>query len=102
MENKVDKITLDNLSSVSKNNSSPLVSRDLNLVGHINVSVTAKIGSANITIDKLFSMKSGEVLTLQESLDSPVLLLVDGKTIARGQLVAVGENFGVEIIDVAQ
>ena len=97
MENKVDKITLDNLSSVSKNNSSPLVSRDLNLVGHINVSVTAKIGSANITIDKLFSMKSGEVLTLQESLDSPVLLLVDGKTIARGQLVAVGENFGVEI-----
>ncbi|VUD61716.1 Flagellar motor switch protein FliN [Thalassocella blandensis] len=100
MENNIEKIALDEISSeitpVSKN----LVSRDLNLVGHVNVGVSVNVGTAEISIEKLFTMKEGEVIKLAQELNAPLTLLVDNKAVAKGVLVSVDENFGVQITEV--
>ncbi len=77
----------------------PLVSKDMSLIGHVPVTLTALIGSVSISIDKLFALKKGEVLEMNESLDMPITLQLNGKSVARGELVAVEENFGIRITE---
>ncbi|WP_185232979.1 FliM/FliN family flagellar motor switch protein [Teredinibacter franksiae] len=77
-----------------------LLNKDMSLVGHVNVTVTVNVGSAEISIDDLFSVKKGSVLSLAEKMDEPVTLLVDGKIIARGELVATDETYGVLITEI--
>lgn len=78
----------------------PLVARDVGLIGHVNVKMSACVGQASVTVDELFNLKSGDVLPLDSQLDQPVVFHLDGKPVARGMLVAVGDNFGVHITDI--
>lgn len=78
----------------------PVVSRDLGLVGHVSVQLTAIVGNASLSIDSLFALKRGDVVELNESLDDPIVLLLNGKPVAKGELVAVEETFGVRITEV--
>lgn len=77
----------------------PLVNKDMSLVGHVPVTLTALIGSVSISIEKLFALKNGEVLEMNESLDMPITLQLNGKSVARGELVAVEDNFGIRITE---
>lgn len=97
MDQKIEKIALDDIQSETKATDKPLLGRDMDLVGHVNVDVSVLIGTAKISIEKLFSMKPGEVIKLNESVDSPVTMIVDGKPVAYGSLVAVDDNFGIQI-----
>jgi flagellar motor switch protein FliN len=76
-----------------------LISKDMSLVGHVPVTLTALIGSVSISIEKLFALKKGEVIEMNESLDTPVTLQLNGKSVARGELVAVEDNFGIRITE---
>lgn len=78
---------------------SPLVPRDLGLVGHVTVKLSALVGTASLSIESLFALKRGEVVELAESLDDPITLLLNGKPVAKGELVAVEESFGVRITE---
>lgn len=73
---------------------------DVSLVEHVPVSLTALVGTLTINLGHLFALKEGEVLALNESLDEPVSLLLNGKIIARGDLVAVDDNFGFKITEI--
>ena len=77
----------------------PLISKDMSLIGHVPVTLTAFIGSVSISIDKLFSLKKGEVIEMNESLDTPITLQLNGKSVARGELVAVEDNFGIRVTE---
>jgi flagellar motor switch protein FliN len=77
----------------------PLVNKDMSLIGHVPVTLTAIIGSVSISIEKLFALKKGEVIEMNESLDTPVTLQLNGKSVARGELVAVEDNFGIRITE---
>ncbi len=100
MDKNIDKIALDDISSEVTGSSKNLVSRDMNLVGHVNVAVSVNVGSVDISIEQLFSMKEGEVLKLAQKLNTPLTLLVDNKPVAKGVLVSVEDNFGVQITEV--
>ena len=54
-----------------------------------------------MTIDHLFALREGEVLTMNEDLNAPVTLLLNGKAVARGELVAVDECFGIRITELS-
>lgn len=84
-----------------KPDAKPLVSRDYSLVGHVAVEVEVRVGTAGITLSDFFATKVGSVLTLNESVNEPVTLLVNGKAIGRGVLVAVGDSFGVRVTELA-
>jgi len=73
---------------------------DLNLVGHVKVRLTAVLGETEISLAELFELKAGKVLTLGQGLEEPVTLQLNGKPVATAQLVAVGDHFGVQIVQV--
>lgn len=79
----------------------PVVKRDLAMLGHVDVHLEVVLGCATLTVEELFALKAGTSLTLDTELDAPVALQLNGKTIARGHLVAVDDHFGIKILDIA-
>jgi flagellar motor switch protein FliN/FliY len=100
MDPKIERLELDEAPAVET--SGPALSKpDLALVGHVSVSLSVVVGEAQITMERLFALKAGEVIAMAQSVDQPVTVLLNGRAVATGELVAVGDQFGVRIIDVA-
>ncbi|TNJ33227.1 FliM/FliN family flagellar motor switch protein [Arenimonas terrae] len=74
---------------------------DIEMVGHIEVSLEARIGTVTTTIGRLFELKAGDVVGMNEVLDAPVTLLLNGKAVARAELLAVEDHYGVRILEVS-
>lgn len=78
-----------------------VVKRDLAMLGHVSVHLEVVLGKATATVEELFALKSGSSLKLDTELDAPVALQLNGKTIARGHLVALDDHFGFKIVEIA-
>lgn len=72
----------------------------LDLIEHVNVRVTVSLGETEIPISRLFALASGDVLPLDREADAPVDIRVNERVVARGVLVAVGDQFGVRITEI--
>lgn len=73
--------------------------KDLSLVGHVKVSLVAEVGQVDITVDELFALKKHDMVNLNQASDAVITLLLNGKPVARGELVAVDDHLGVRIIE---
>jgi type III secretion system YscQ/HrcQ family protein len=66
----------------------------------LELQVTATCGTYSASIKDISTWKSGSVVSLGVPIDSDrITLMVGQQAIARGRLVGLGENFGVEITD---
>ena len=81
-------------------NSQTRLGERLDLIEHVNVRVTVSLGDTEIPISRLFSLASGDVLALDREADAPVDIRVNERLVARGVLVAVGDQFGVRITEI--
>ncbi len=80
---------------------SAMTSKNIALIGHVQVTLSAQIGTVDMSVERLFALKSGEQVVLNELLDAPVTLMLNGRAIASAELVAVDDHFGVRILDIA-
>lgn len=78
----------------------PLMAARLSPFAGIRASVKVVAGDAVASIGELMELKDGAVLTLDRAIDAPFDVVLDGTVLARGQLVAVGDRFGVRITEV--
>jgi flagellar motor switch protein FliN len=65
----------------------------------VKVTVAVIAGEAEMTVKELMELQDGQVIRLLPQLDEPFDICLEGQVIARGELVAVDEHFGVRIID---
>jgi flagellar motor switch protein FliN/FliY len=75
--------------------------QDMGLIGHVQVSLAAQVGTVSLSIERLFGLKSGDVISMNELLDAPVTLLLNGRAVARAELLAVDDHFGIRILELA-
>lgn len=73
--------------------------KDLSLVGHVKVSLTAEVGTAEMTIEELFALKRQDTVVLEQESSAEVTLLLNGRAIARGDLMAVEDKLGIRITE---
>ena len=102
MTESVSKVILGEIASAKEHDGPSVMPQDLNLFGHVKVGLAVQVGHVTLSIDKLMSAKEGDVFSLEQAVDEPVTLLVDQKPIAKANLVAVGDHFGVEIVEIAE
>jgi len=57
------------------------------------------IGEATITVGELMQAREHQVLKLDRRLSEPVEVMLEGKIVARGELVAVDDQFAVRITE---
>lgn len=65
----------------------------------VKVQLQVCVGQAAMTVGQLLGAREHEVLALDRDVDQPVDLLLEGRVVARGQLVAVDGSFGVRITE---
>lgn len=75
-------------------------SSNIGLLMDVTMSVTVELGRATMTIRDILSLGEGSIIELQKLAGEPVDLLVNGKLIARGEVVVIDENFGVRVTDI--
>lgn len=72
------------------------------MIDHVEVQVEAFVGSAQMTVAELAALKHASTIVLDAPLSQSVELRLNGAVIARGELVAVGDNFGVRLTEIAE
>lgn len=75
--------------------------KDISLIGHVQVSMAAQVGTVTMSVERLFSLAAGDVVKMNELLEAPLTLMLNGKPVARGELLAVDDHFGIRILEVA-
>src|SRR4051794_25326957 len=64
------------------------------------VELAVEIGRTRMTIGETLALGPGSIVTLNRLAGEPVDLLVNGKPIARGEVVVIDEEFGLRISEV--
>ncbi|HBI40361.1 MAG TPA: flagellar motor switch protein [Tenacibaculum sp.] len=75
----------------------PLVDKSFELIKNIEIQLSIRIGEATTTVDDLYSYSEGSLVKLDKETNDFVDVLYQGKVVARGELVAIDDNFGVKI-----
>ncbi|PTS90556.1 flagellar motor switch protein FliN [Sphingomonas sp. HMWF008] len=81
----------------------PSVPRTINpkLIDAVEVILDGSLGKVRMTVAELTALKEGAVVRLDAPLNGLVELRLNGATVARGELVAVGSNFAVRLTEIA-
>ncbi|GAB7541618.1 FliM/FliN family flagellar motor switch protein [Cupriavidus sp. 8B] len=70
-----------------------------NPLHRVKARLTVCVGAASLTVGELLAAKEQQVLRLDRKIEQPVDLVLEGRVVARGQLVAVDEHFAVRITE---
>jgi flagellar motor switch protein FliN/FliY len=79
-----------------------ILSGSLDAVYSVKTRITVVAGHATASIGELMEMRADQVLKLESLADEPVDIVLEGSVVARGQLVAVDDNFGVRIVEITK
>lgn len=96
----IDNLELEEVQELSNAQAPNLIARDMELIKHVKVELVVELGTAEMTVDQLFALKAGDVVKLLEQVNEPAALCIDGKRVARGNLVAVEDNFGLQLTEI--
>jgi len=66
----------------------------------LELEVTLRFGGRNILLKDILQLGPGSVLELDREIQDPADLLLDGKLIARGEVVMVDGNFGLRVTEI--
>ncbi|BCZ18278.1 Flagellar motor switch protein FliY [Helicobacter sp. NHP19-003] len=74
--------------------------RNINMLLDIKLNVRVRIGQKKMILKDVVSMDIGSVVELNQMVNDPLEILVDDKVIAKGEVVIVDGNFGIQITDI--
>jgi flagellar motor switch protein FliN/FliY len=72
----------------------------LDLLHDVEMEVTAELGRTRMSVRELLALSPGAIVELDRAAGAPTDLLVNGRLIARGEVVVVDENFGIRITEI--
>lgn len=64
------------------------------------VNASLEVGRKSLTIRELLALDEGSIMEFDRAVDQPVDFLVNGTLVARGEIVLVGEKFGLRLTEV--
>jgi flagellar motor switch protein FliN len=73
---------------------------DLARLHAVPVELAVEIGRTRMTIGDTLGLGPGSIITLNRMAGEPVDLLVNGRPIARGEVVVIDEEFGLRVTEV--
>ena len=72
----------------------------LDMLHDVEMEVSAELGRTRMSVRELLSLTPGAIVELDRAAGSPADLLVNGRLIARGEVVVVDENFGIRVTEI--
>lgn len=75
------------------------VAANFRLLQDVDVKLTVEIGSTNLTLRELLALGEGSVIELDRQANELLDVFVNGTLIGRGEVVTVGDRFGVRMTE---
>jgi flagellar motor switch protein FliN/FliY len=72
----------------------------LGVLDTVKVRLTVEVGRTQITIQDLLKLNEGSVVELDRMAGDPLDIQINGTTIAKGEVVVIGERFGIRFGDI--
>ena len=70
------------------------------LIDHVEVEVEVMLGETRLTVADLNRLAVGDVLPIERSLADSADIRVNGRVIARGEIVTVADRFAVRVTEI--
>ena len=106
-ETKAPEASAENQANKSESESSKTSDKNtaavsnLRLLENIEVKLTVEVGNTEIKIKDLLRLNEGSVVELDRLAGDALDILANGTKIAKGEVVMVGEKFGIRFTEVA-
>lgn len=82
---------------------SPLMQQEnIDLIMDVPLEVTVELGRSNKSIKEILDFAPGTIIELNKLAGEPVDVLVNGKFVAKGEVVVIEENFGIRIVEISK
>lgn len=72
----------------------------VDLIMDVQLQVSVELGRAEMTVRDVLSLGAGSIVELDKHAGEAVEVVVNNKTVARGEVVVIDENFGVRITEI--
>lgn len=76
-------------------------SQTLDVLLDVELPVTVRLGSAQMTFGDVMALNTGSTVEFEKPSTEPVEVLVNGRVVARGEMVVVQGNYGVRITEIS-
>ena len=73
---------------------------NITIIRDVPLEVTVELGRTRKPIKEILEFNPGTVIELDKLAGEPIDILVNGKFIAKGEVVVIDENFGVRVTDI--
>jgi flagellar motor switch protein FliN/FliY len=75
---------------------------NLDLLMNVPLTVTAELGSCKMLVRDILKLGTGSIVELNRLAGGPVDLLVNDRLVARGEVVAIDDSFGVRVTELIE
>jgi len=73
----------------------------LGMLMDVQLAMTMRFGSRQLLLREVLDLSPGAVVELDRTIQEPVDLLLDGRLVARGEVVVIDGNYGLRVTDVS-
>jgi len=73
---------------------------NMDLIMDVPLRVTVEVGKARKTVKEILELSAGSIIELDKLAGDPVDILVNGKLVAKGEVVVIDDSFGVRVTDI--
>ena len=73
---------------------------NIGLIMDVPLEVTVELGRTSKTIHEILDFSPGTIIELEKIAGEPIDVLVNGKFVAKGEVVVIEESFGVRITEI--
>ncbi|MFZ0287395.1 MAG: flagellar motor switch protein FliN [Terriglobales bacterium] len=77
----------------------PVAEGNLALLMDVALEVTLRFGERNLLLREILELGAGSVVELDRKVGEPADLLLDGRIVARGEVVVVDGNYGLRVLE---
>ena len=75
-------------------------SHKLDFILDIPLQITVELGRTSLLVNDLLQLGQGSVIELNKLVGEPLDVLINGKEVARGEVVVINEKFGIRLTDI--
>lgn len=68
----------------------------------INLEAGVELGNTSMSVEQILSLGVGSIIELNQTVGEPVRLLINSHVYAQGEVVVIGDKFGIRISKIAQ
>ena len=82
-------------------NINPLMQQEnIDLIMDVPLEVTVELGRTNKAIKEILDFSPGTIIELDKLAGEPIDVLVNGKFVAKGEVVVIEESFGIRVTEI--